>query len=160
VQKLLKELQARKRDEQRWLSTYKRISDETNEPLIRFLIDLIIADGERHGELIDRMVSSLKYDLASTPHVIVGQSKKARKKRAPGFLAILARFVRMERKGIKNYERLNEVSQGFRHDLFGLICKTMIHDSLKHIAVLEFLQAKIRAPKRPAQKRKRDRPHS
>jgi len=60
VQKFLLEVQAHETDELRWLANYKKISEETNEPLIRFLLNLIIADEKRHGELIDRMVSSLK----------------------------------------------------------------------------------------------------
>ena len=160
VQELLQELQARENDEQRWLATYKKISEQTNEPLIRFLLNLIIADEERHGQLIDRMVSGLKDDLVSTPQEFAGQTKKARKRKGSALLPILAGFVRMEHRGIKDYERLQQVSQGFRHDFFGVICKTMIHDSLKHIAILEFLQVRMRNRKQPVQKRKRRVRHS
>lgn len=68
---------------------------------------------------------------------------------------MLERFINMERGGIRDYKRLHKVSQGFRHELFGLICKTMIHDSLKHIAILDFLRSKLRGPTRPMQNREK-----
>ena len=78
----VQELQARESNEQRWLVTYKKISEEANELLIRFLLNLIIIDEERDGKLIDRLVSSLKDDLVSTPQEMAGQAERARKRKS------------------------------------------------------------------------------
>jgi rubrerythrin len=52
---------------------YKKMADEADDPLIRFLLNLIIPDEERHRELIARMVSSLKNDLALDRRVCIVQ---------------------------------------------------------------------------------------
>lgn len=44
VERLLHEFQTRESDEQRWLSTYKEITEGSSDPLLRFLLNLIIAD--------------------------------------------------------------------------------------------------------------------
>ncbi len=155
VQRLLHEFQSRESDEQKWLLNYKRITEGSSDPLIRFLLNLIVADEERHYELIDRMVSSLKDDLASTRQERSGPQNSVREKKSRELLPMVDRFINMERGGIRDYKRLHKVSQGFRHDLFGLLCKTMIHDSLKHIAILEFLRTKLQRPKRSMRKRKK-----
>jgi len=41
------------------LSTSKKIGHEFDDPLVRFLLNLIMADEERHSEVLGRMVSSL-----------------------------------------------------------------------------------------------------
>jgi len=68
---------------------------------------------------------------------------------------MLERFLDLERKGIKEYERLRKASEGFHQDLFGLLCRTMVHDSLKHIGILDFLRLKLGERKRFKPRRKK-----
>jgi len=69
-------------------------------------------------------------------------------------LASVERFLEAERKGIKEYERLKKESQGLNRDVFALLYTTMIHDSHKHIGILEFLRAKLRESRETQRKRK------
>ena len=69
-------------------------------------------------------------------------------------LASVERFLEAERKGIKEYERLKKESQGLYRDVFALLYTTMVHDSHKHIGILEFLRRKLREKRRTAGKRK------
>lgn len=66
VQRLMNEFQSHASHEQGWLSSYQEIARETVDPLIRFLLGLIVADEERHHELMGRMISKLKDELART----------------------------------------------------------------------------------------------
>ena len=66
VQRLMNEFQSHATHEERWLSGYREIAKETRDPQIRFLLDLIVADEERHHELTSRMMSKLKDELAWT----------------------------------------------------------------------------------------------
>ena len=62
---------------------------------------------------------------------------------------MLERFLDVERKGIRDCQRLKKTSQRFRQDLLALLCETIVYDSLKHIGILNFLRRKLREEKRP-----------
>ena len=66
VQRLMNEIQSQTIQEERWLSRYREIARESTDPLIRFLLGLIVADEERHHELTSRMISKLKDELSSS----------------------------------------------------------------------------------------------
>jgi rubrerythrin len=53
-------------DEERWLPIYKNVAERSDDPLIRFLLHLIIVDEERHHETMGSMITGLKDDLATT----------------------------------------------------------------------------------------------
>lgn len=143
VQRLMHEFQTHEHEEERWLEIYRKTARETDEPAVRFLLDLIVADEERHRQLIARMVSTLKDDLASTASKHGVGLKSAVRNRGREMRVVVERFLELERRGIEEYQRLIKASRDLRQDLFGLLCKTMIHDSLKHIDILEFLRFKL-----------------
>jgi len=153
VQRLMNEFQAHANQEEQWLSSYKHIAEQSNDPVIRFLFGLIVADEEKHHELTRRMISRLKDELAWTrseratrrPHDI-GQKRK-------GLLAMVEQFLDLERSGIKEYEKLYKASQGSYHAFFALLYKTMMLDSLKHIAILEFLRRRLQGNRGSGRKR-------
>jgi len=60
----LNEFQSHASHEERWLPSYKEIAKESEDPLIRFLVGLVVADDERHHELTSRMMAKLKDELA------------------------------------------------------------------------------------------------
>jgi rubrerythrin len=114
---------------------------------------LIIADEERHHEIVRHIVSGLKDELASTrPEAMVAKPPKEDKK-AKDFSETIERLLAVERDGIGEYEKLVKTTEGFHQELFGMLCKTMIHDSLKHICILEFLKLQLGKRQRPAKKR-------
>ena len=66
VQRLMNEFQSHATNEERWLLSYKEFAKEASDPLIRFLLGLVITDEERHHELTSRMIGKLKDELAWT----------------------------------------------------------------------------------------------
>lgn len=153
MQRLMNEFQSHATHEERWLSNYRAIAKETSDPQIRFLLGLIVADEERHHELTVRMISKLKDELAwtrssGTLHR-VGEKGEKRKR----LLMSVESFLEAERRGIEEYERLKKESQGLYRDVFALLYTTMIHDSLKHIDILEFLRQKLREGRHSPRKR-------
>jgi hypothetical protein len=143
VQSLMNEFQAHATHEERWLSDYRAIAKESTDPLIRFLLGLIVADEERHHELTSRMISKLKDELAWSRSAGAGRRAGEKGKRAKGLLMSVESFLEAERQGIEEYERLKKASQGQYRDVFALLYSTMIHDSHKHIGILEFLRLKL-----------------
>ena len=155
VQHLMNEFKTHENDEEKWLKRYQEIADEAEDPLVRFLLSLIIADEERHHQIIDRMISRLKNDLAWTRPERMPERRRVSAAKNAGLRTMLERFLAVERSGIKEYERLSKASGGLGHDLFGLLCRTMVYDSEKHIGILEFLQRRLREPKKAAKKRRK-----
>jgi hypothetical protein len=144
VQRLMNEFQSHATHEERWLSSYQEIGKETSDPQIQFLLGLIVADQERHHELTNRMISKLKDEMAWTrssgPLRRTGEKGEKRKR----LLMSVESFLEAERKGMEEYKRLKKESQGLYRDVFALLYTTMIHDSHKHIDILEFLRLKLK----------------
>ena len=154
VQRLMNEFQAHANQEEQWLTSYQAIAKEASDPLIRFLFGVIVDDEQRHHELTKKMITKLKDELAWTraeglaPRVYeIGKKRKQLR-------SSVERFVEAEREGIKEYQRLKKESQGLYRDVFALLYTTMIHDSHKHIGILEFLRRKLTEAQQSVQKRK------
>ena len=143
VQRLMHEFQTHESDEARWLAIYRKLAHGSEDPLIRFLFNLIVADEERHHEIIQHIVSGLKDELAWTSSE-KRLAKPPTRKQSKNLLETIERLLVVERDGIGEYEKLVKTTERFYQDLFGLLCKTMIQDSLKHISILEFLRLKLR----------------
>lgn len=157
VQRLMHEFQTHESDEARWVAIYKKLAHESDDPLIRFLLSLIVADEERHHEIIHHIVSGLKDELAWTRAETVAAKPPEPDKRAGELSKTIDRLLAVERDGIGEYEKLVKTTEGFHQDLFGMLCRTMIHDSLKHIGILDFIKSTLRKRQRPANKRKNER---
>jgi rubrerythrin len=153
VQRLMNEFQSHATNEERWLLSYKEFAKEASDPLIRFLLGLVIADEERHHELTSRMIGKLKDELAWTRSEGSSRRPGERGEEGKRMLALVDGFLKAEQQGIKEYERLKRTSQGLYRDVFTLLYTTMIHDSQKHIGILEFLRRKLKENQRPARKR-------
>lgn len=154
VQRLMNEFQSHAAHEERWLSSYRELAKETIDPQIRFLLGLIVADEERHHDLIARMVSKLKNESTWTRSAGIAPRASESGEKAKRLLASVENFLDAERKGIKEYERLKKESRGLHRDLFALLYTTMIHDSQKHMEILNFLRAKLKDNRQTARKQK------
>ena len=154
VQGLMNEFQSHARHEERWLSSYKEIAKEWSDPLIRFLLGLIVADEERHHELTSRMIAKLKNELTWTRSQAAARRPGETGEKRKRLLESVESFLDAERKGIKEYERLKKESQGLYRDVFALLYTTMIHDSHKHVDILEFLRQKLKEDRGSVRMRK------
>ena len=155
LQRLIGEFQSHAAQEQRWLSSYKEIATESRDPLIRYLLDLIVADEERHHQLMTRMISKLKDELAWTRSEAISGRRSETAEMNKRLLVSVENFLDAERQGIKEYERLKKTSQGLYRDVFALLYSTMIKDSSKHIAILDFLRRRL-SQRRPSARRRQE----
>jgi rubrerythrin len=101
------------------------------------------------------MISKLKDELAWTRSTGPARRASERGEMAKRLLVSVESFIEAERKAIKEYERLKKESQGLYRDVFALLYTTMIHDSHKHLGILEFLRRKLTESPHSARKRKR-----
>ena len=143
VERLMIEFEAHEGHESHFTQRYKEISEKSKNPMIRFLLRLIISDEEKHHAVTHAMVSTLRGDLTWTkPEDAIsglydlGEGKEE-------LLRLTEDFIQVEKKGIDEYKRLVKASKGYYHGLFALLLRSMIHDSEKHVEILEFLQQRL-----------------
>jgi rubrerythrin len=149
----MNEFQSHATHEERWLSSYREIAKETSDPQVRFLLDLIVADEERHHELTARMMSKLRDELAWTRSPEIAPKAGEGAEKSKRLLASVEKFLDAEREAIKEYERLKKESQGLYRNAFALLYTTMIHDSHKHMDILNFLRLKLKDNREAARRR-------
>ena len=143
VERLMNEFEAHEGRESEFTRRYKEISEKTANPLIRFLLRLIVSDEEKHHAVTHAMVSTLRGDLTWTKpeDAISGLYELADTKEE--LLRLTEDFIEVEKNGIEEYKRLIKASRGYYHGLFSLLIRTMVHDSEKHVEILEFLRQRL-----------------
>ena len=144
VERLLNEFESHEIQERDFLRQYKEVASTVQAPVIKFLLQLIISDEEKHHAVTHAMVSTLRGDLNWTrpEDAIRGlyDLVEGRKK----LLAVTEQFIRTEKDGILECKNLTKVSRRYYKGLFGLLLKCMIDDSHKHVEILEFLKDKLK----------------
>jgi len=144
VERLMNEFEVHEGHESEFTRRYKEISEKTANPLIRFLLRLIVSDEEKHHAVTHAMVSTLRGDLTWTKpeDAISGLYELAGTQEE--LLRLTEDFIEVEKSGIEEYKRLIKVSKGYYHGLFSLLLRAMVHDSEKHVEILEFLRQRLK----------------
>ncbi len=146
LEQLLNEFQSHEGQEGKFVERYKEIAEKSENPLIKFLLQLIISDEEKHHAMTHTMVSTLKSDLylfrTKPEDAILGLYELGKEK--DELLKLTEDFIQVEKKGIKEYKNLVKTSKGYYNDLFVLLFQSMIHDSEKHVDILEFIQQRLK----------------
>jgi hypothetical protein len=144
VERLLNEFESHETQEKDFLRQYKEVAADVRQPLIKFLLQLIISDEEKHHAVTHAMVATLRGDLNWTKpeDAIRGLYDMGEKKQE--LLAVTEEFIRTEKEGIRESKTLMKVSRRYYKGLFALLMGCMIHDSQKHVMILEFLRDKLK----------------
>ena len=139
VERLANEFEAHEAQEGKFLRQYKDLAGKTKNRMIKFLLQLIISDEEKHHAITHAMTSTLKADLNWTnPDDAIrglydlGEDKEKLLKLTEG-------FIQVEKEGIRDYKLLIKESKGYYRELFVLLFESMVHDSEKHVKILQFL---------------------
>jgi len=144
VERLMNEFESHEAKERSFLPKYKEMAGQTENPLIKFLVQLIIADEEKHHAVLHAMVSTLRGSLTWTePEDALRGFYEVAKGREE-LLALTENFIRVEKEGLKEYKELVRTSDRYYHGLFALLLQSMIHDSEKHVEILEFIRKRLR----------------
>jgi bacterioferritin (cytochrome b1) len=144
VERLTNEFEAHEGHEEKFLLQYKELIKQTGNPLIKFLLQLIVSDEEKHHAVSHAMLSTLKGDLNWTKPADALRGLYNLGAEKEPLMELTEGFIRVERNGIKEYKKLIKESKGYYHDLFVLLFQSMVHDSEKHIKILEFLRQRLK----------------
>lgn len=144
VERLMNEFEVHEGYESDFIQRYKEISERTKNPLIHFLLRLIVSDEEKHHAVTHAIASTLRGDLTWTrpEDAISGLYELGEAKEE--LLRLTEDFIEVEKRGIEEYRRLIKASKGYYHGLFSLLLRTMVHDSEKHVEILEFLRQRLK----------------
>jgi rubrerythrin len=143
VERLTQDFEAHESDESRFVAQYKEVAAKTNNRMIRFLLQMIISDEEKHHAATHAMASTLKADLNWTDPDVALRGLYDLGEEKDQLVQLTADFIRVEKEGIKKYRELIKSSRGYYRDLFVILFESIIHDSEKHIKILEFLHARL-----------------
>ena len=147
VEKLMKAFEAHESEEKVFLHDYRAILEDCKNPLAAFLLNLIITDEERHQAVVHSMVATIKGGLTWTqPADALRGISELGEEESSELLQLTDKFIKEEKKGIREYKKLIKTSSDYYQGLFVLLLRTMIHDSEKHVMILEFLEDKLTFP--------------
>ena len=99
---------------------------------------------EKHRAVVHAMAATLKGSLNWTKPAgsLEGDPDSAAANRK--LLAVTDEFIKLEREGIRDYKSLLKASEDYYHGLFKILISAMIHDSEKHVELLEFLRGRLK----------------
>lgn len=139
VEELLRHFEDHEYRERKTLEEYRATIEKIQNPMVKFVLNLIQLDEIRHHELANQMLSTLEKNLfwRSPPGALevfegVGAEREE-------LLALVRRFAELEQAGIKEYESLLSESKGYYEGLFSALLRALIRDSEKHLMFLQFL---------------------
>ena len=144
VERLLQAFAAHEDEEKGFLRDYRAILEHCKHPMAAYLLNLIIEDEERHQTVVHSMVATLRGAIDWThPADAIEGSTTLTQEQARELHRLTRKYIDEEREGIKKYKKLIKSSSGYYRGLFGLLLKVMIHDSEKHVMILEFLRDEL-----------------
>lgn len=144
VERIANEFESHESQEAIFTQTYKEIAEKSKNPLVKFLLKLIISDEEKHHAVIHAIVSTLKGDLTWTkPEDAIRGLYNLREEKEE-LLKLTEDFIQLEKEGIKEYKELTKACKGYYRGLFVLLLQSMIRDSEKHMEILEFLKQRLK----------------
>lgn len=144
AERLLNQFANHETQEAHFTRRYKEVFEKCKNPLVRFLLQLIIADEEKHHAVIHAMSSTLKgaINWIKPQDALTGVYELGAEK--DELLKLTEEFVELEKKGIKEYKDLIKASKDYHRGVFVLLLGSMIRDSEKHAEILEFLVQRLK----------------
>ena len=144
VERLVNEFEAHEYQEGKFLKRYKELAAKSDNRLVKFLLQMIVSDEEKHHAITRAMAATLKGDLSWTKPDDAIQGLYDLKGEKENLLDLTEDFIAIEKEGINEYRSLIHESKGYYRDLFVLLFRSMIRDSEKHVEILEFLRNRLK----------------
>ncbi len=146
IEKLMNQFDAHEDLEGEFVQRYREIKEKSQNPLIKFLFQLIISDEEKHRATIHAIATTLKADITWThpEDALRGFSELNKDTENKELLNITMDFIQHEKEGIKEYKKLSKSSKNYYRGLFNLLLKSIIRDSEKHVEILDFIRRRLK----------------
>jgi rubrerythrin len=126
------------------LAAYKQVAEETSAgPGVRYLVRLILEDEERHHRVFAEMANELRsfVDELDVEPRVPSMAPRA----DPALLAETQRLLQFEKDDAKELKALRKaVKHSPASSLHPLLVEMMLHDTAKHIAILEHIRSRLK----------------
>ncbi len=140
VERITEEFERHELGERQHLKDYKEIAEKTKNPMVKYLLNLIISDEEKHHGITHAMASTLRASLGwKAPSGEFGGLYDVIEEKEQ-LLKLTKEFIELEKSGISSYKEMLKRSEGYYRGLFALLLQMMIQDSEKHVYILSFLK--------------------
>lgn len=125
------------------LAAYQQLAERVDDPGVRYLIELIMTDEERHHRVITEMlhqIQSFVWDTHVEPQVpYLSTMVDAELRDAT------ERLIELEKDDAKELRRLKRQMHGQpSSSMLPLLVELMEHDTAKHIAILKLIRAHVK----------------
>ncbi len=149
IERLLDTLEMHMAGEAESIEEYRQLAEQTTDPVVAFLMRMVLDDEARHHDLLRRIVAGLNhaiYGAASAPP-LPAPAPRPNAADADAIEATRA-FIREEREGVRELGRLARQWRRLDDGLDSLLLEMMALDSEKHRRVLEFILHRLEAAER------------
>ncbi|HEX4982203.1 MAG TPA: hypothetical protein VFV63_10915 [Ilumatobacteraceae bacterium] len=128
------------------LASYERVAGESSAGgAVQYLVRLILEDERRHHRVFAEMANELKsfvWEVDVEPRVPAMVDRPD-----PELLAETKRLLAFEKNDAKELRQLRKVLRHApRSSLQPLLVDLMLHDTAKHISILEFIRDHLKRP--------------
>jgi rubrerythrin len=144
VERFVNELEAHEHQEGMFLRRYKDLATKSDNPVIKVLLDMIVADEERHHVVTRAMAATIRGDINWTQPEEALRGIYDLSVDKERLVDLTEDFITIEKEGINEYRSLIKESSGYYRGLFVLLFRSMIRDSEKHVEILEFLRDRLK----------------
>ncbi|MDD9371049.1 MAG: hypothetical protein PV358_13100 [Acidimicrobiales bacterium] len=132
------------RQETSLLQGYENVAQETSDPTVRYLLEMILADEHRHHEQFEEMAAAAQSALPETVSP-TATAPAPTPEEAARLLELTETFLDLESEDAEELKELRRKLRPSRHDrLWHLLVTLMELDTTKHIATLEYLRDELR----------------
>ena len=147
VEQLMASFASHEKRERDSLRDYHGVLEKHDSPLVKYLVQLVIADEEKHHEIVRNIASSLAADLTwDSSGASVPQLGTLTVEDRDALMLLTEELIAEEKHGIDDFKKLLKVSKGYYSGLLELLIGVIIHDSKKHVMMLKFLKKCLRSP--------------
>lgn len=142
--RLLEQVEHHVQSEAESIRSYRRLEDQTTDPVVAMLMQQIVDDEERHHIILGRLAATLRDALrwSDSPEGLVTD---AREHASEEMLAAIGAAIRAERQEARSFQELARQERTLHDGLFSLLLELVAIDSQKHTRILEFIEKRMGA---------------
>ena len=146
IERLLRTVEVHAAAEKDALAQYEYLAEASGDPVIAFVMRLILDDEVRHHGLLQRMATTLRDALewTSSPAALP-QAQPPTGPVPAEFVPVARALVEEEQTGARALRRLAEQEKDINSGLDSLLLEMMAMDSDKHARLLQFVQRRLEA---------------
>jgi len=145
VQKIKQSIESHVAHESEFLEIYADAMRQHDSPLVHFILQLILADEEKHHDVLRRIVARLESDLsmrlqddAVPVPSNIGMVDRKR------LIELTDSFIEEEKDSIATSKELMADTDGLYSGLLTMLLSGIVQDSEKHIVMLQFMRKQLR----------------